>query len=380
MKYIDIDSTYRDRELYPLSSNFTFNNTYVPWLEFVHKFGGKDQNLTDLTFSGTQTHLILNELDVPDNSIVGLELKCGTQSSMITEWDNQLKSLTISQPFTDLKNTCDIVDETRNNVVFCPDKLIIGSGLLLLDINTDEYRTIIDYKNGFLHLDKPFSNLWEITHNYEIITQKYDRSGVIDLANETINNLREGQWIRLRDINNPSNVIPTIAVTKGLGFFPRLPTEGIFRYSVLKQNRFYSINRTTTSCSNKIYNISINNIVLPNTLLDHPEGKVTTNIPFVYVVFCNDTKYNTFETNNPNMINAVFKCPMTDISNVNESSFVKITSPMVHKMLFDLNSEIKFSVHLPDGSLLKFKQQDTNYPDSPLYNLQISACFELDCN
>jgi hypothetical protein len=77
------------------------------------------------------------------------------------------------------------------------------------------------------------------------------------------------------------------------------------------------------------------------------------------------------------MKNAVFKCPMTDITNIDNSSFVKISSPMIHTMRFDLFSEIKFSVHLPNGSILEYMYPDTTYPNRPRYELQIFGTFEL---
>ena len=378
MVYLELDSTYRDRELYPYSSEFIHDYTFKPWVDYVYNFKGSPNDNTEYVSTGTQTSILLKDLNTPMFSIVGLELICNGETARITHWDNNLKIISTETPFTKwtVGSSCRIQNNSTNTCIHCPNKLLVGSGMILYNVSINEYRKITLYKNNFLHLLTPFSNTWDITDVYEIVKKEYQRVGEITLPGN-IDNLKEGQLVRITEFDVPQNVISTSVVTKDLELVPRLPTSGKFRYSVFNTTSKRIMERLGTRCSEQMYNISLNNIILPNTIINHPTGKVTTNLPYVYVVLCNETKYNTFITNNINMHTAVFKCPMTDIANINESPFVKISSPMTHKMRLDLSSHIKFSVHLPDGSLIKFLYPDSLYPQQPRYELQIFSCFEL---
>ena len=378
MIYLELDSTYRDRELYPFSSDFIHNYTFKPWVDSIHNFKGTLNDNTDYVSSGTQTSILLETLDTPNFSIIGLDLTCKGETSRITHWDNNLKIISLETPLTKLVigDNCKIQNNTINGYIHCPNKILVGSGMILYNVTTNEYRKIWKYENNFLQLESPFSNTWNITDDYEIVKKEYQRVGDMVLPGK-IDNLKEGQWIRITDYANPQNIISTSIVTKDLELVPRLPNSGKVRYSVINSTTGLYMERSGTRCSEQMYNVSLNNLILPNTIINHHYGKMTTNLPYVYVVLCNKTTYNTFITNNNDIKYAVFKCPMTDISTINESSFVKISSPMIHKMMLDLNSHIKFSVHLPDGSLVKFLYPDTIYPQQPRYELQIFSCFEL---
>jgi hypothetical protein len=74
----------------------------------------------------------------------------------------------------------------------------------------------------------------------------------------------------------------------------------------------------------------------------------------------------------------MFRAVITDVNNPIVSSFVTINgSGMVQTIKFKPNSNLKFSVRLPNGDLYDMLENDTVSPAPPSRMMQISALFKL---
>ena len=126
--------------------------------------------------------------------------------------------------------------------------------------------------------------------------------------------------------------------------------------------------------------MTLPNLVIPNQLIAHANGGTITNFPYVYVVVSNTMNGTTslIKSNNPHSTNVSFRCPLVDVDSQYFNTFLKFGSEMVNVIFFDPNNDLLFEVYLPDGTLLKTLQVDTESPNRPNPLLQISCLFTLE--
>jgi hypothetical protein len=138
------------------------------------------------------------------------------------------------------------------------------------------------------------------------------------------------------------------------------------------------ISQKQTSC----YEIELISLILPNTILQSGYGNRIAFYPYVYVEFANlsaasGQARNIIYSNNPNATRALFIAPIDDINEPTNSTFVSIDSHgMVETVKFKPNDNFRFSVFLPSGELFT-TTPDTSTPLPPDPNLQISAVFSI---
>lgn len=128
------------------------------------------------------------------------------------------------------------------------------------------------------------------------------------------------------------------------------------------------------------YDVTLNNIVLPNVILS--TGGRIAYYPFVYVEIENvstttGANKNMIYSNNPNAYRAIFKVPITDLNHPATTPFVKLTCSMTQTMTFKPNADMKVTVRLPGGAIFQPKTSDTSYGQAPNTMLQLSVLFGL---
>lgn len=126
------------------------------------------------------------------------------------------------------------------------------------------------------------------------------------------------------------------------------------------------------------YEMELLNVILPN--VDLNTGGTITRYPFVYVELQNvsgssaGTK-NIIYSNNPNSSRMLFRAPIDDIST---APFIKIDGDsMIQTIRFKMNDNLKFGVYLPDGTPFQTFETDNVSPQKPNKNLQICALFSI---
>ena len=126
-----------------------------------------------------------------------------------------------------------------------------------------------------------------------------------------------------------------------------------------------TINHFNIKPSSKIYNVRLNNLILPNIHLG-------LTYPYLDVEIFNK---HFIYSNNVNNVKPTFRCPFNDINVLDFTSFIKLNSKMVVPLCFD--TDIFFRVYLPDGKPY-IQQGDSVYPNQPDPLKQISCCLEID--
>jgi hypothetical protein len=129
------------------------------------------------------------------------------------------------------------------------------------------------------------------------------------------------------------------------------------------------------------YEITLISLTLPNSPLI--TGARVMFYPYVYVEFANistpsGSSKDIIYSNNPQTNRALFIAPVTDASVPMNKGFVKIDAgAMTQTVKFKPNDGLRFSVYLPDGSLLQTVAVDYTSPYPPNNLVQVGAVFAI---
>jgi hypothetical protein len=131
------------------------------------------------------------------------------------------------------------------------------------------------------------------------------------------------------------------------------------------------------------YHIQLLNVILPNKILNCALGSRIAYYPYVYIEITNISgssagMKNVIYSNNPNATRMVFRAPIYDVQNPNNSSFVNLDGDgMIQTLKFKPNDNLFFSVHLSNGELYETLEKENYSPLHPNPEIQISASFSF---
>ena len=131
------------------------------------------------------------------------------------------------------------------------------------------------------------------------------------------------------------------------------------------------------------YHIELLNVILPNKILNCALGSRIAYYPYVYIEITNISgssagMKNVIYSNNPNATRMVFRAPIYDVQNPNNSAFVNLDGDgMMQTLKFKPNDNLFFSVHLSNGELYQTLEKETYSPLAPNPEIQISASFSF---
>jgi hypothetical protein len=127
------------------------------------------------------------------------------------------------------------------------------------------------------------------------------------------------------------------------------------------------------------YQISLINLILPNTTLSSGNGSRIAFYPYVYVELTNSSggMKNIIYSNNPNSSRVLFRVPITDVNNPENTNFIDLSSGMTQTVKFKPNDNLRFSVTLQNGEYYSTLLAENYSPCPPNLEKQISALFEL---
>lgn len=192
----------------------------------------------------------------------------------------------------------------------------------------------------------------------------------------------DGQTRRIIDYTGATRVATvfpafTVAPTGGVDVVAVLPTT---RDNAVPFNYTGSlVSQSETVC----YEIELLNLVLPNKTLNVGQGGRIAFYPYVYVELKNVSSSGgagpgIIYSNNPNAKRMLFRAAVDDTPTPLISPFIKIDGDgMIQTIKFKPNDNLKFSVHMPDGSLFELEDSDTTGPVEPNGLYQISAVFSM---
>jgi len=140
---------------------------------------------------------------------------------------------------------------------------------------------------------------------------------------------------------------------------------------------------TITSAQMVCHQISLISLILPNQTIRSSEGLLTSSYPFVFVELSNQTMPSghpsaLIYSNNPNSINALFICSISDVNNPDRTKFIKISSDGGNQIVkFSPYDNLKLRVSLPNGDTLTTEKTDYFVPNEADPRIQIEFLFQL---
>jgi hypothetical protein len=417
-KYLEIDSSFRDRTIYPYSSNFELQingglsksglDTIDPILDAypLYIFKGNVISHSDSFNGGTRQAVVLGALASSiDNFYNGATIIDTTtgESNLILEYNGFLKRAVLKNPFSSTWSPFDlytIQDLSTVEKIFWQggttnENGFIGKIITNTSLSETSVITGYDSENKIITIDPPFSALlinavYEISDSINTVNgittsiQTGPNTVTLNAGDSSIDDFYKGQFIRFT--NGPlKNVVRFITgyngTTKVLSFGPSI-TVSLFNpqtYEILQFTRDNVVGLSRKTPYGMV-TLKLIDLILPNIILKNSMGGKIAFYPFVYVVIVdksNETN-NMIVSNNPNSYKAVFKCPITDIATPEISTFIKLKCRMVQSL--KLNSSIIFKVLLPNGEPLIFDDNEWFSPKPPNPQMQISASFKITFN
>jgi hypothetical protein len=396
-KYIELDSTYRNRNQYPNPGSFAI----------------------DLAIRG-ERDTIESALDpvakaFPSYPVTITGDADGADSAMpeIAGINTSLNTVTLDG------NASDIDNFYINQFV---ENLSIGTGGADPSLPT-AYVKITEY-NGTTKVAKieDFTGnfaTWSIGDYYRIVGEVVQFKGTVtgvpdgtttltinasDLAASQAQDSLVGQYIWIwygplpagapTGVEQYTNILvfitanngTSITVNKGVTGMPAGVGAGTYFYSIFTFTQDiaapYNYRGSLAIQQQICYQIELINLVLPNVTLFSGKGNRIVFYPYVYVQFGTNgygskNTQNILNSNNPHSNLALFRVPVDDTPDPLVSTFIKVDgTKMVQTVKFNPNENLVFAVYLPNGELFKTRP-DTEGPRFPDPNIQISACFAI---
>lgn len=426
-KFIDIDSTYRDRTQYPNPGDFVVKSATTTICGTVNgvtandpvlnsfpilQFQGDITTTTGVFEGGTPSVPILSTGSVNPNAdyrgALLVDLTLG-QSAYITLY-NQLTRAAVLAPntFSDAWQATDqfsITDPSTAGSVFINGGSEFQQafvGYFLYDVTINESRLITGYNayTSIATLETPFSSGWAVTDSYEIrkdpnvfmrSTTNYISNSEVQILNPPTPEL-VGKYIRFTQVGSPVyNIVRRIvaydpttgmaSITPFLGVVAvPLTTPNSFEIMIMSYDNSYFINgMSTCRLERGYYEIGLHCIIFPNQPILTGYGGRLAAYPYVYVEFGNLSNgvQNIIISNNPHSSRALFKVPIYDIQPRVNSVFLKINQVNMPQLIFfNPYEDYYFRVIMPNGDPFTI-QPDTVSPLPPNPELQISVTFQV---
>ncbi len=428
VRFIDIDSTFRNRSEYPHSGEFivksastTINNEVTgltaedPVLNGypIHIFAGNIVTTSTTFAGGTSTEPMLQVTpDLIDYRGSLLQDTTLGQSAYIRAYDTATGVAEITNGFSSLfsqTNTYAIQDPSTETDIYFSGGSILDNAYVnfyLKDVTTDEIRPIVKYvgARALITVEPPFtSGTWSITDQYEIrkdpniftkgtspllgpismtldtnlpLSQSYDVVGkyvrIIDPTSTVYNNVR-----RITAYDPVTRIATVTPSFTGITAPLSVPTTYELLYFSYDNCRFINY---MSSCrlDQGLYEVQLQSIILPNQTVLTGYGGRLVSYPYIYIEFGNTSMNvsNLIISNNPSSTRALFKVPVYDTQTRANSNFLKIPylNVMPQVIIFNPYDDYHFRITMPNGDLFII-QPDTVSPLPPNPELQVSATF-----
>jgi len=353
-RFIEIDSTYRNRNLYPNPAQFV-----VPW---------------------ASTPIIQNGIQAVDP--ISYSYPYYPTAPTVVSFAGG----TSAQPQLDAQASS-VTNTYINSYIY--------------DITLDESKKIIYYDGAtqVAILESAFSAGWNASDTYDIrIASPYETenlTGVISKSSvrlaalsSSIDNYYQGFFLYM--LTGPSKfevkmITKYDGVTKTANIMPfnSLPLIGD-KYQILPftKDNYSNLNYSGSVVSQNelvCYEIRLLRLTLPNIDLWTGYGNRPCFYPYFYVELATTSAppNNIIYSNNPNAQRALFTVALNDDKLPDRTSFLHYDAEkMIQTIKFKPNDNFYFSVFLPNKEVFK-TQPDTTSPLIPNPFIQINALFQI---
>jgi len=353
-KYIDIDSTYRDRNLYPLQTDFVipvnfqakahsvFNASDPVFLEYPYEINKTATPIAVPTNAFTLDATFLSIDNVYSNSYFENNSLALTPSwHLITSYVGSTRIATLANNTTVLAGS---LVSIRKRLPDVRDALVAGSTITTINLGgiASQTTNYAGYIIRFVTIGGVASTEYRIIKSYNGST-------------------------RVATLQLPLSVAPIA------GDIYELLPYNYDNFNTLLYSGTYVL--TQPVC----YAIELLYLTIPNTLVLNGNRGNLDSYPYFYVKLYNENKNisnHILYSNNPNTEFATFKIPMT-LTLSREKFFTLRDSKCVQVMKFQPDQSIRFIVTLPNGEPIQFQTPDYLSPNEPNPYLQISASFSI---
>ena len=351
---LQIDSTYRDRSKFSLPSDFDIPMYYAGTSSTAKE--AKDPIASSYpvetnkifgSYVGPSSSVVLNSNSLPYKSVYNnyyLENDCNTFAGThnyykILSYDPTTFTVVLPTPITPTNNY-----NIRKEPPLLRDVLGITAGVTTTEIVLGGLASSIDdiYINCYLRM---FSGIASQSYGIIIGYTGATKTAILKTALSSIPITGDGYEI--------------LPYTKD-NFSPLL---------------YNGTNTNQVVC----YEIELMHLVLPNVFILNGSAGRLDDYPYFYVKLYNTSSKPSATkmiTNNPNSREAIFAAPM-DLNLTTQSFFTLNTTNPIQQMTFKPDDNLHFSVCLPNGETLQFRESDWFSPGSPNPFLQISAVFSI---
>ena len=358
---IDIDSTYRNRNLYPNPNSFIIPINYPD--RSSNSSSSKDAISVGIPYTGSTLPVGSNvtgtstintiQLDTNEPIIDNYYINEILQLSQfpnnfytITSYDGTLKIATVTPNFPS--------NPTLGQVYYTRGAIPFFQGNVNTSAITPTYTTFA--------LNSSASN----DSNLYVNSYIYFNSG----TNANLSRL----------ITSYNGITKVVTVNAPL---PNIPANN----DKIDLNSFTRDNASTLIYSNNISNSNGNNyyelelmwLSVPNKLISSGYGGKLDAYPYIYVELYNagnQLSNQVMYSNNPNSINALFKVPVNEY--FGDTYFLTLKDCKQKQTIqFKPDQDLIFNLKLPDGQLIEFNELDTISPNAPNPLLQVNASIKI---
>lgn len=325
--HIDIDSTYRDRKLYP--------------------------NPFDMKIERTKT--TINSINNSRNIVCDTYPNNGIMRKIIKSNIGAIYKVTLQNKGQDYNNqNVTIIGGNNDCIISIPDLKIInpgshytsgtytvsgtGKGMI---VNVENIGTSIEFQN------ESILSFIDITYIDFIVCIDTDMYTILSKINN---------YIIIKSIT--AEYRDDIVVV-----FHKFTEDGV---KSIKPGKNES----------KRYDMSLMSLIVPNISLNNKtyNKKNIVDWPYILLQFYSGTdKQSNYESNNPNIEFATFKCIVCYV----DKNYIRLNAITSCINKFNMSTDITFKILSPDGKVLKYNREDYKIPQRPDEKMQISATIKL---
>lgn len=400
-RFMQIDSTYRDRNRFPNPCQFSITVGSKPTL--TNGVGAVDPVCDAYPWyppAGTYQNFVAGSTsvlqlsaagsaDTVNNYYVG-SLVCDINTgeySTVTGYTQSNQSITIDPPFANpgtsnhyynFRRSRPVITGAGNGFVDPPGNTIPAPGAVLVD---GSLTTVTLPVTGTSSVNDYYKGM------YVYITGAPDAGsipaiGQFRLINayepmDPITGLPINGWVydgttRVAKVTPPFDVAPVAGCTFEIIQFSR------DNYCPLNFVGFNTPNNTEVCYEITLLKLTLP--ILPTIPTYNRTGNRVQFNSYVYVELSSPTptNLNMICSNNPNATKALFIVPAADIPWLGDSGFVHNDAELMTQTIkFKPGDELTFTVYLPNKQILNFAPDDTLSPLAPDPNRQVNAIFSI---
>ena len=389
-KYLDIDSTYRNRIDYPDPNSFVVRNAnslnmspynLVAFNLPVYSFPFSELYSTGVFspltfFNGGVNNLILSNLETTTipNFYAGyiLESIAPTTTTPTTTQYSTVQYRTIAS-YDSPNQTVTLTEDFANEIPPTTVAVVVGS-------------------NYIIRKNKPIfiGNISTVTSTTEYILTKPLGAGYgfVPVDNNSIYYLRVRKsatslndnvivpiTLKTTVVNNVSTVVPnTIILSSPLSLTVNDSVEIVGPgQNIITSLRYAS--GGSQSIQGGDYELELLWLSVPNQVLDVGYGGTLDRYPYIYCSLytgITNTTQQVLYSNNPHTSKVIFKVPVNEY--FGDTSFITLKDSKAKQTIyFDPSQDLFFELTLPDGTVISFNEFDNPppYPPNPFLQINI---------